>query len=139
MKKAGTLLLCLIVIITVSGCSASSKVLQAEEYDIYENGQLFIELQGESGAYNFQTDSEFNGTRLGEYKGHVFSTKRGIIIGSTIGEVIKQYRGTPYILMDKGTGEVLSISDVLSNSAPERYNVSFYTIIVNAKQYNYFV
>ncbi len=137
MKKLGILLFCLILVIAISGCSGNSKVLQTEEYDVYENGELFIEVKGQSGAYNFLTDAEYNGTILGEYKGHVFSTKRGIIIGSTIEEVIKQYKGTPYFLLDQGTGEILDISDALSSSAPERYNVSFYTLIVNGKLYCY--
>jgi len=138
MKRIIFLVLIVALITTAFGCSSSaSGVLDKDEFNVYQNGKLFMEIPEDGPVMvNLNTESEMS--PLHEYDGQIFTTKQGIAIGDSIDQVKSAYKGISLMILDQMSGELLAYDEVPRDNNGDRniYEVRIRTLIINGKLYD---
>ena len=142
MKKFNYVLAMVLFILVLSGCSGVSSsvspgILPEEEYYVYENGELIVTAsEFEQKLFIFEIEQKYN------YEGRIFTTKRGIKIGSTIRELADAYKDVPARIMGSNTYEIFEMPfhEYLEKASEynigNKYIVLISTCIIDNKQFS---
>ncbi len=138
MKSICFIIISLILAVSLAGCSGTSETLEPDEYCVYKDGKLFLEIPTEDGCSAFELNTESVGYSS-QFEGEIFTTKRGITIGSSLEDVLTAYKDVNWSVTAPTEAGFYTKEEFLvmeEDERPKAFNINISTEVIGDKYYN---